>query len=45
MSVEQCFAWQELPDYAIALIRTGQFLGNEDGSYANLWVEELRSDE
>ena len=27
MSVEQCFAWQELPDYAIALIRTGQFLG------------------
>ena len=45
MSVEQCFAWQELPDYAIALIRTGQFLGNEDGSYANLWVEELRFDE
>ena len=43
--VEQCVAWQELPDYAIALIRTGQFLGNEDGSYANLWVEELRSDE
>ena len=44
MPVEQCFAWQELPDYAIALFRTGQFLGNEDGSYANLWVEELRSD-
>ncbi len=43
--VEQCVAGQELPDYAIALIRTGQFLGNEDGSYANLWVEELRSDE
>ena len=42
MSVEQCFAWQELPDYAIALIRTGQFLGNEDGSYANLWEEENR---
>ena len=45
MPVEQCFAWQELPDYAIALFRTGQFLGNDDGSYANLWVEELRSDE
>ncbi len=45
MPVEQCFAWQELPDYAIALFRTGQFIGNEDGSYANLWVEELRSDE
>ena len=43
MSAEQCFAWQELPDYAIALFRTGQFLGNEDGSYANLWEEELRS--
>ena len=42
MSVEQCFAWQELPDYAIALFRTGQFLGNEDGSYANLWREEIR---
>ena len=45
MPVEQCFAWQELPDYAIALFRTGQFLGNEDGSYANLWIEELRFDE
>ena len=45
MPVEQCFAWQELPDYAVALFRTGQFLGNEDGSYANLWVEEFRSDE
>ena len=45
MPVEQCVALQELPDYAIALIRTGQFLGNEDGSYANLWVEELRFDE
>ena len=31
-----------LPDYAIALIRTGQFLDNEDGSYANLWEEEIR---
>ena len=45
MPVEQCVAWQELPDYAIALFRTGQFLGNEDGSYANLWIEELRFDE
>ena len=42
MLVGQCVAWQELPDYAIALIRTGQFLGNEDGSYANLWEEEIR---
>ena len=42
MLVEQCVAWQELPDYAMTLFRTGQFLRNEDGSYANLWEEEIR---
>ena len=45
MPVEQCVASQELPDYAISLIRTGQFLVNVDGSTSPLWVEELRSDE
>ena len=43
MPVEQCVASQELPDYAISLIRTGQFLVNVDGSTSPLWVEELRS--
>ena len=42
---ERCIAWREFPDYPLTRIRTGQFLGNEDGSYANIWVEELRSDE
>ncbi len=45
MPVEQCVASQELPDYAIALIRTGQFSSNEDGSYTNIWEGEIRFDE
>ncbi len=42
---EGCVAWRELPDYAIASIRTGQYLGNEDGSYTHLWEGEIRFDE
>ena len=44
-SAEQCVARRELPDYAIASIRTGQFVGNEDGSYTHLWEGEIRFDE
>ena len=44
-SAEQCVARRELPDYAIASIRTGQYLGNEDGSYTHLWEGEIRFDE
>ena len=38
-------AVRELPDYAIAGIRTGQFLLDENGSYTNLWEGEVRFDE
>ena len=41
---EGCVARRELPDYAIIRIRTGQYFGNEDGSYTNLWEEEIRFD-
>ena len=44
-SAEQCVALRELPDYDFTAIRTGQFLGNEDGSYTHLWVGEIRFDE
>ena len=44
-SVEQCVASQELPDYAITRIRTGQFVVNEDGSTTHLWEGEIRFDE
>ncbi len=42
-----CVARRELPvpDYAIATIRTGQFLVNEDGSTTHLWEEGIRFDE
>ncbi len=42
---ERPVAVRELPDYAIARIRTGQFLANEDGSYTPLWEGEIRFDE
>ena len=38
-------AGRELPDYAIAHIRTGQSLTNKDGSYTHLWEGEIRFDE
>ena len=44
-SAERCVALRELPDYDFNGIRTGQFLGNEDGSYTHLWVGEIRFDE
>ena len=42
-----CTAKRGLPvrDYAIAAIRTGQFLVNEDGSTTHLWEGEIRFDE
>ena len=40
-----CVALRELPEYAIARIRTGQFLVNEDGSTTHLWEGEIRFDE
>ena len=42
---EVCAAVRELPDYAIARIRTGQFLTNEDGSFTKLWKGEVRFNE
>ena len=39
---ERSVAVRELPDYAIARIRTGQSLVNEDGSYTPLWEGEIR---
>ena len=44
-SAERCVALRELPDYAIARIRTGQFLVNDDGSTEHLWEGEIRVDE
>ena len=44
-SAELCVARRELPDYAVARVRTGQYLANEDGSYTNLWEGEIRFDE
>ena len=38
-------AVRELPDYAIARIRTDQFLINEDGSFTKLWEGEVHFDE
>ncbi len=43
-SAERCVALRELPDYAIARVRTGQFLVREDGSTAHLWEGEIRFD-
>ena len=40
-----CVALHKLPNYAIARIRTGQFLVNEDGSTEHLWEGEIRFDE
>ena len=42
---ERSVAVRDLPDYAIARIRTGQSLANEDGSYTNLWEAEVHFDE
>ena len=42
---EVCAAGRKLPDYAIARIRTGQFLTNEDGSFTKLWKGEVRFNE
>ncbi len=42
---ERPIAVRELPDYAIAGIRTGQFIANEDGSYTHPWEGEIRVDE
>ena len=44
-SNERCVARRELPDYPITRIRTGQSVGNEDGSYTHLWEGEIRFDE
>ena len=42
---ERPIAVRELPGYAIAGIRTGQFIANDDGSYINIWEGEIRVDE
>ena len=42
---ERHVAVRELPDYAIARIRTGQVLVNEGGSFTKLWEGEVRFDE
>ncbi len=42
---ERYAAVRELPDYAIAYVRSGQFVVNEDGSTTRLWEEEIRFDE
>ena len=42
---ERPVAVRELPDYAIARIRTGQYLINEDGSFTGLWEGEVRFNE
>ena len=44
-SAERCVALRELPDYAIARLRTGQYLVREDSSAARLWEGETRVDE
>ena len=42
---ERCVVVRELPDYAIARIRTGQFVVNEDGTDTRLWEGDIRFDE
>ena len=42
---ERRVAMHELPDYAIARVRTGQFRINEDGSFTQLWEGEVRFNE
>ena len=42
---ERPVAVRELPDYAIARIRTGQYRINEDGSFTGLWEGEVRLNE
>ena len=42
---ERRVAVRELPGYAIARIRTGQFRINEDGSFTQLWEGEVRLNE
>ena len=42
---ERRVAVRELPDYAIARVRTGQYRINEDGSFAQLWEGEVRFNE
>ena len=42
---ERRVAVRELPGYAIARIRTGQYLINEDGSFTGLWEGEVRLNE
>ena len=42
---ERPVAVRELPDYAIARIRTGQYLINEDGSFTKLWEGEVHLNE
>ena len=37
---ERCVAAHDLPDYAIAGIRTGQYRVRDDGSYENFWEAE-----
>ena len=36
----RCIAAHPLPDYALAGIRTGQYLERDDGSYENFWEAE-----
>ena len=38
-------AVRELPDYDFTVIRTGQYLVNEDGSYRQFWKGEVRFDD
>ena len=38
-------AVRELPDYDFTVIRTGQYLVNEDGSYRHFWKGEVRFDD
>ena len=42
---ERPVAVRELPGYAIARIRTGQYLINEDGSFTKLWEGEVHFNE
>ena len=42
---ERRVAVRELPDYAIARVRTGQYRINEDGSSTGLWEGEVRLNE
>ena len=37
---ERCVAAHDLPDYALAGIRTGQYRKRDDGSYENFWEAE-----